>query len=83
MSRWETGEYNPTTMDLWNLSTFFGIPISYFFFQKEESTEFRIMLQKCLTKKDKEEIRNFIQFKIWMRSPNRKKIGRKRSGIKS
>ncbi|WP_240279011.1 helix-turn-helix domain-containing protein [Leptospira noguchii] len=83
ISRWETGEYNPTTMDLWNLSTFFGIPISYFFFQKEESTEFRIMLQKCLTKKDKEEIRNFIQFKIWMRSPNRKKIGRKRSGIKS
>ncbi|MDI7225540.1 helix-turn-helix domain-containing protein [Leptospira santarosai] len=83
ISRWETGEYKPTTTDLWNLSIFFKIPISFFFFQKEEPTEFRIMLQNCLTKKDKEEIRNFIQFKIWMRSPDRKKIGRKRSGNKS
>ncbi|EMJ52070.1 DNA-binding helix-turn-helix protein [Leptospira interrogans serovar Valbuzzi str. Duyster] len=83
ISRWETGEYKPTIVDIWNLSRFFNVPISVFFNRNENSNELRVMMNKFLTKQDKEEIVNFIQFKIWMRSPDRKKIGRKRSGDKS
>ncbi|WP_061254220.1 helix-turn-helix domain-containing protein [Leptospira interrogans] len=77
ISRWETGEYKPTIVDIWNLSRFFKVPISIFFNRNENSNELRSIIHKNLTKKDIEEIRNFIQFKIWMRSPNRKKVGRK------
>ncbi|MBM9576267.1 helix-turn-helix transcriptional regulator [Leptospira sp. 201903070] len=83
ISRWETGEYKPTIVDLYNLSRFFNVPISVFFNRKEDLNELRVVMNKFLTKQDKEEIINFIQFKIWMRSPNRKKIGRKRSEGKS
>ncbi|RHX89889.1 helix-turn-helix domain-containing protein [Leptospira stimsonii] len=79
ISRWETGEYKPTTLDLWNLSQFFQVPISVFFNHREDSNELRVMKHKILTKQDREEILNFIKFKIWMRSPDRKKSGRPRN----
>ncbi|MFQ3855977.1 helix-turn-helix domain-containing protein [Leptospira kirschneri] len=82
ISRWETGENKPTIVDIWNLSRFFKVPISIFFNRNENLNELRVMMNKFLTKQDKEEIVNFIQFKIRMRSPDRKKIGRKRSGGK-
>jgi transcriptional regulator with XRE-family HTH domain len=68
ISRWEAGMYAPNIQDLYRVSNFFSVPISHFLPEGkiDLKNEIRLLLEgsNCLTERDEEEIKSFIEFKI-------------------
>jgi transcriptional regulator with XRE-family HTH domain len=67
LSRWETGTYKPTAVDLDNLARYFDVPITVFFpGQIEESNERVSALASAtggLDEKDFEEVIRYAEFR--------------------
>lgn len=67
ISRWETGTYKPSLVDLDNLSRFFGISILDFFPREtpDKDTQVAALLRaaKELPKEDIEELRRYAEFR--------------------
>ncbi|TGK12841.1 helix-turn-helix domain-containing protein [Leptospira stimsonii] len=80
ISRWETGEYKPSAVDLIKICFLLNIPASEFCPDYDPSPgKPRFLIPPILTEEDKAEVENFIRFKEWQRTPARKKSGRKKA----
>ena len=69
ISRWETGTYRPSVVDLERISRFFGVPINSFFpselVHAEEDENIRALLRtaKQLHPADLEELQKYAEFR--------------------
>jgi transcriptional regulator with XRE-family HTH domain len=69
ISRWETGTYRPSVVDLERISRFFGVPINSFFpselVHEEEDENIKALLRtaKQLHPVDLEELQKYAEFR--------------------
>ena len=69
ISRWETGTYRPSVVDLERISRFFGVPINSFFpselVHEEEDENIRALLRtaKQLHPADLDELQKYAEFR--------------------
>lgn len=87
ISRWETGEYKPKIEDLYEISKFFKVSVLTFFPQElgeqpeNSNQELYFRGNTELDARDKEEIQNFIDFRLAQKkleASQKKTSGRKR-----
>jgi transcriptional regulator with XRE-family HTH domain len=86
ISRWETGMYRPSIVDLERLSRFFGVPINSFFpsemvgADEDENLKALLRAARQLHPADLEELRKYAEFRkarTIYQGKSRPKAGRK------